>query len=161
MSDKVDLKNLQTTIKEGETMEDQQTQAPAVRLCSSCKAKKTISPRHDICGSCLAAKGKLKREQTAKNALQTMKTEKVKEDKGTVEKAAHGQDMRVVVDFAKYPSILNHIQELADDQIRPLDAQIIYLLKSNLAALAYGKKPDSAAFPLSMGHEPHKAPSSG
>ena len=130
MSDKVDLKNLQTTIKEGETMEDQQTQAtPAARLCSICETKKTISPRHDICGSCLAAKGKLKREQTAKNALLATKTEKVKEDKGPVEKAAHSKDMKVVVDFAKYPSILNHIQKLADDQIRPVDAQIIFLIK--------------------------------
>jgi len=142
MSDKVDLKSLQTTIKEGETMEEKQAivedkaktegkqaPAPAVRLCSTCKTKKTISPRHDICGSCLAAKGKLKREQTAKNALLATKTEKVKEDKGPVEKAAHSKDMKVVVDFAKYPSILNHIQKLADDQIRPVDAQIIFLIK--------------------------------
>lgn len=135
MSDKVDLKDLQTVIEEGKNMEAIK-ETPAVRLCSTCKTKKTISPSHDICPSCLAGKRTYKKAQPLKKATKEKLQTKTKEDTRTPEKGDCRPNMEVVINFTKHPSILTQIQELAEDQIRPVDAQIIFLLKSHFDALS-------------------------
>ncbi len=42
--------------------------------------------------------------------------------------------MKVVVDFTGYDSILEQVKELAREQIRPPEAQILFLLKSCLGS---------------------------
>ena len=134
MSDKGDLKDLQGAI-EGDKNTEETRETPAVRLCSTCKTRKTISPSHDICPSCLAAKRKYKKGPATKKADKGTKQAKMKEDTPAPAKVDCRLNMEVVIDFAKYPSILDKIKELAEDQIRPVDSQIIFILKSSLTAL--------------------------
>jgi hypothetical protein len=53
-------------------------------------------------------------------------------DKGLGGKSSPRANMRVDIDFSKHPLIYKQISDLADQEIRPLDLQIIYLLKRNL-----------------------------
>jgi hypothetical protein len=48
-----------------------------------------------------------------------------------VEKTALRPPQAVTINFIKYPLILKQVEELANDEIRPLDLQIIYLLKQH------------------------------
>ena len=36
------------------------------------------------------------------------------------------------IDFGKYGNILDRIEELADEEVRPVDLQVIYILKKGL-----------------------------
>jgi len=132
MSDKPNLKEIQT-ISEETLNTGKQNISPTDRICSLCKTKKTISPKHDLCGSCLAAKGKEKRNKIPSKVARV--TEQAIKDKGTEKKTAYIENMSIKIDFTKYPGILNQIQCLADEQVRPVDAQIIYLLKNHLSTL--------------------------
>jgi hypothetical protein len=105
----------------------------ADRKCSICKIKKTITPKHDLCGSCLAVKAKKTRKKPQIMVSKDTTQAWAKETRGVLEKAAYNENMNVEIDFTKYPGILNQIQKLADDQVRPVDGQIIFLLKSHFS----------------------------
>ena len=130
MSDKVDLKNLQTTIKEGETMEETKPKTEKTRrLCSICKQKPTISDSSTYCASCMGRKGNEKQRERAALTPKETKPPKVKENTPATEKVDCRANMEVVVDFTKYPALFRQLQEMSDDQIRPIDSQIIFFLK--------------------------------
>lgn len=142
MSDKVDLKDLKTTIEEGATMEDRHLEGrevkvePPVKLCEVCKTKPTISKGSTYCASCMAKKSN-QRRTTGKPTCKTKRKE-MKEDKGATVKSSPRANMAVAVDFSRYPFIFDQITELALDQVRPVDAQIIFLLKTHFET----NKPD-------------------
>jgi hypothetical protein len=66
--------------------------------------------------------------QKAKIAPTKAKKKKLKEDKAHSEKAPAIENMAVNIDFGMHPHILKQVQELAEQEIRPLDLQIISLL---------------------------------
>ncbi|MDQ5988001.1 MAG: hypothetical protein CSYNP_03754 [Syntrophus sp. SKADARSKE-3] len=103
------------------------------RLCSACKEKPTISDSSPYCASCMAKRGSEKRRQNAVALPKKTRTKKMKKDTCHVEKSLHKENMTVVIDFSAYPSILKQVQDVADDQIRPLESQIIFILKSHFA----------------------------
>lgn len=55
----------------------------------------------------------------------------MKDDKGRIEKSSPRPNMTVSIDFDKHPHVLKQVSDLADREIRPLDLQIIYILKRN------------------------------
>jgi len=101
------------------------------RVCSVCNVKPTISDSSPYCAACMGKKGNEKRRQKAVAPPEKAKIKKMKKDTSQAEKAALRPHMTVCVDFNKYPHILKSVEELANDQIRPVDAQIIFLLKSH------------------------------
>jgi len=84
-----------------------------------------------------------KREATAKGN-QGPETGKRQEDEGRDPTNAGKVDcranMKVVIDFAKYPDLLKQLQEVSDDQIRPIESQIIFFLKSIILRFLYGEE---------------------
>jgi len=132
MSDKDPLNDHQSTLKREEIMEDETFEEQKPRqLCTVCKAKPTISDSAPYCASCMAKKGNEKRRQMEKTRHEKPNPKKMKEDKQRAEKTPQSENMKVVIDFGDYPSILNQVVELAKDQIRPIDGQIIFILKSH------------------------------
>ena len=72
--------------------------------------------------------------QKAKIAPVKATKKKLKEDKVRSEKVPLIENVAVNIDFGLHPHILKQVQELADNEIRPLDLQIIYLLKHHFDA---------------------------
>ncbi|MCX5855627.1 MAG: hypothetical protein NTZ24_13835, partial [Deltaproteobacteria bacterium] len=107
--------------KEGIVKENQE-----IKLCTECHEKPTISKGSSFCASCMARKGNEKRWQKAVAPPEKDKTKKTKEDTARGEKAPLGPNMTVSIDFNKYPHIFKRVEELANDQIRLVDAQIIF-----------------------------------
>jgi len=132
MSDKV-IFNESQAIKTEAQREKTQDTLSVPRICAICKTKKTISPKHNICGSCMAAKANQKKEKRRK-----LHSEGTKSGKMTISGkgcALNNQNMSIVINFSKHPAILNQLKKLADDEIRPLEAQIVFLLKSHFSQL--------------------------
>lgn len=99
-----------------------------MRLCRECGEKPTIQPSSPLCASCI---GKQAWKDRSKNKG-SGETKKIKstQDKAQAEKPQQALNMALTIQFQKYPSILKEIEKLADSQIRTVEEQIIYVLKS-------------------------------
>ena|GEM_PF-984944 len=97
------------------------------RICITCKEKPTISDSCPYCPSCMRKKSMESRK--GKTAPVQARKRKTKEDKAPAEKTPTVENMAVNIDFGTYPHVLKQVSDLADREIRPLDLQIIYLLK--------------------------------
>ena len=64
-----------------------------------------------------------------KNAPVRAQRKETREDKVRPEKAPPGESMMVEIDFGRFPLILEQLQNLADEEVRPLDLQMIYIMK--------------------------------
>jgi len=106
------------------------------RLCKDCGKKPTISPRSPYCSSCMQ-----------KRAMEARARNKPAPEKNTGPRAGKKRDEpgekaspkgkevtkaeinAVRVDFGRHRDILGAIQKLAEEEMRPLEVQIIYMLK--------------------------------
>lgn len=120
------------------------------RICEDCKEKPTLSPNCPLCPSCMA-----KRSNQGRSAKQEPKAKRPRGrppkmrptgnhgdcQKGTgatqsmpkPEKAAVGSNMALTIEFGKYGHILKEIQKLAEEEVRPVELQVIYMLKNALS----------------------------
>jgi hypothetical protein len=103
-----------------------------IKLCAC--GSPVIHPNSKLCASCLgkmAHKNKKAPEKPVKPPK--TKTEGCKPQKSTrpVQRKAGAT---CTVDFGKYASILKEVKKLADEDMRPLDLQIVYMLNSQLKA---------------------------
>lgn len=104
-----------------------------IKLCAC--GRPTIHPNSKLCASCM---GKLahKTKKPLKKAVKPLKTkaEGYKPYRST--KPAHRQDGGTcTVDFGEYVSVLSEIEKLAKEEIRPLNYQIIHMLKEQLKTI--------------------------
>jgi ribosomal protein L37E len=117
-----------------------------VRLCEDCGKKATISPKHKLCASCMAkrsqkgrsvkkeAKSKRQRGRPRKKRPTESPTEAPKNENLTQymfvsEKARVGPNTALTIEFGKYSPILRAIEELAEEEMRPVSLQVVYILK--------------------------------
>ena len=108
-------------------LEGKPEETKPVKLCTICRTKPTISASSNTCPSCMAKKAneKTRLAKIAANSGKPVKTE----DKDQVEKTAPRPSQAVTIDFSKYAHVLKQVADLAENEMRPLDLQIIYLLK--------------------------------
>ena len=97
---------------------------PIQKLCVECNEKPLINPVSIYCPSCLAkrahrVKGKRKDPKYAKEKKLTLLN--AKENATTL-----------TIDFGKYEPILRDIKKLAEEEMRPVEMQIIYILNKYL-----------------------------
>ena len=118
--------------QEDDTMEKrtEKTVFPIQKLCEECNEKPLINPVSKYCPSCLGRrahllKGRKKEPKQAKEKNVTMFNLK-------------GNDTTLTIDFGKYAPLLRDVEKLAEEEMRPVEMQIIYILK----------KPSSRFFPL-------------
>ena len=104
-----------------------ETSIPARRMCITCGEKPTISDSCPYCPSCMNKKSR--EGKKGKTAPVQVGRKKVKEDKPHAEKVPLSENSAVNIDFGRFPSVLKKLQCLADQEIRPLDLQMIYILK--------------------------------
>lgn len=122
-------------------MEYTQEATKQVKLCSTCHIKPTISESSNICASCMAKKANEKM-RLSKMAGNRAKPEKTKEDKRHTEKVAPRPSQAVTIDFSQYAHVLKQVVDLAEVEIRPLNLQIIYLLKRHFGEINKALKGD-------------------
>ena len=103
------------------------------RICITCRKKPTISDSCPYCPSCMNKKSR--EGKKGKNAPVRARRKETKEDEARPEKTPPSESMMVEIDFGRFPLILKELQGLADQEIRPLDLQIIYLLKQHIDAI--------------------------
>lgn len=103
------------------------TESRPRRICITCGLKPTISDSCPYCPSCMRKKSMEARQ--GKNAPVRAQKGRPKKDKAPAEKTPAIENVTVNIDFDKHPHVLKQVSDLADQEIRPLDLQIIYLLK--------------------------------
>ena len=102
------------------------------RLCQDCGEKPPMSPHSPYCSSCMqkrATKARMKSKKASKRE---------KEEAPAVGPGAHRKEAfragRVImpVDFGRYREVLEAVVKLAEEEMRPLEIQIVFMLKSCL-----------------------------
>ena len=102
------------------------------RLCKDCGEKPTISPRSPYCSSCMQKRAI---EARIKNQKASKRTEK---GGPAARPIAHPQETpkagtaAIRIDFGRHREVLGAIVKLAEEEMRPFEIQIIYMLKSCL-----------------------------
>ena len=100
-----------------------------VKLCKECGERPPIKPNHPYCAQCMAERSKKKAaESRSKGSGQKTSTNA----KARPRKAPQGQDQALTIDFSKYTSILSEVEKLADEEMRPVEMQVIYMLRKSL-----------------------------
>jgi hypothetical protein len=102
------------------------------RLCKDCGEKPPMSPHSPYCSSCMqkrAIKARIKSKKASKGekgegpAVRSTARRKETSKAGTVV---------MPVDFGRHREVLEAIVKLAEEEMRPLEVQIIYILKRYL-----------------------------
>ena len=129
------------------------------RICEHCKEKITLSPTCPLCPSCMAKRsneskktaqdrfltektthsiGKAKKTQHRGNMeLKKKAPEKAKMVKAIIgiektEKTQQGGSMALTVEFDRHATVLDGIKKIAEYEMRPLEMEVIYILKEYL-----------------------------
>jgi len=93
------------------------------RTCEECKEKPTISPKHSLCASCMA-------RRSNKNRPEKKKKDKAKGNKAArQEKIQQRGNTDLTIEFGKHVAVLKEIERLAEEEMRPVPLQVIYILK--------------------------------
>lgn len=100
------------------------------KICKKCNERETMSERSPYCAKCLGDMARAKKEP--KQPLERKDSEVTKQESSLPGKAAPGAITEVTIDFKGYPDLLDSIRTLATEEVRPVDLQIIYLLKSRV-----------------------------
>jgi hypothetical protein len=111
------------------------------RICEECNNEKTMSKSHKLGPRCMQARLKAKKEHDL--ASKTPDPPNVRpQTRDEIQKAAlppsggekidPGANLRAEIDFAKHPDLLSRIETLAEEEVRPREHQIIYMLKRYL-----------------------------
>lgn len=113
-----------------------------IRLCEDCREKPTMSPGCPYCPSCMS-----RRAHKARKLQGTSPKTPRREAQKSLNKASLASrdkclpqsreslteaDTALKVDFGRHAHILREIEKLAEQQIRPVELQIIYMLKTCL-----------------------------
>jgi len=110
------------------------------KLCKRCDERETLHPNSPYCSPCLheMKKEKAAKQKTAKNnthrATDAPGNKEKVNDKRKPERSKKTANTAITIEFGKYAPILEKVKNLAEDELRPLDLQIIYMLKNQLKA---------------------------
>jgi len=117
------------------------------RVCETKGCGKiTFNPNCPLCPSCMAKKANEKRatkkveHEKNKEIIRAKKQQNGTQGQLKVEKASPGGDTALTIEFGKHGPILDAIKEIAEEEVRPLDMQVIYMLKNQLRYIQEGKR---------------------
>lgn len=119
-----------------EKKKEKSSQSRDPRLCEC--GKPTLSPNCPYCPSCMSKKSRAVKGEKENKGNSFI--ESFKEDKRDVKDPLNAPETPVqirpnngiLVDFSPYGNILKGIEKLAEEEVRPVGLQIIYILKSYL-----------------------------
>lgn len=103
-------------------------------LCEECGNKPRLGSS-PYCASCMAIRGN--RAKALKKAAEKLKKEKETKVRTKSETALRTADTALKIEFGKHAAVLREVEALADQEIRPVECQIIYMLKQQLSEKAH------------------------
>lgn len=101
------------------------------RICEECGEKPTISPGNPYCASCMSKKSWEARRVKNKGPGEPKK-KKTTKDKAQTEKPQQNRNTALTIEFSKHVSVLREVERLAEEEVRPVNLQVIYILKNYL-----------------------------
>ena len=107
------------------------------RLCRICGEKPPLHKHNEMCPSCMSKKSWEKRKNKSKPSDVPKKkpnTKGVTYDKEKQEKSVLRQNTAITIEFEGHAAILREVEKLSVQELRPVDMQIIYMLKKQLLA---------------------------
>jgi hypothetical protein len=109
------------------------------RICEKCNKNPTISKSSPYCPSCMAGLSNKARSNKARKGKNTKKTKPQRarkregHSKDKPEKSPPGRNTAVItIDFGKHGSVLSAIKQIAEEELRTVDMQIVFMLKRQL-----------------------------
>jgi len=104
----------------------------SIKLCKDCGLKPPISKNSPYCASCMA-----KRANEAKKAKKEAQnkiadggtTQSIKKEK----KSPESENTSLTIEFGKHVEVLKQTEKLAEDELRTVENQVIYILKSYIS----------------------------
>jgi hypothetical protein len=116
------------------------------RICKLCNKNSTIQPSSPYCASCLALKAKESRAKGKKAIDETPKTSygnqednaALKTEKGLTPTIQEGEivdsgaNMSLTLHFDKYDLLLDKLKTLSEKEVRSVEGQAIFILKTYL-----------------------------
>ena len=123
--------------KEGSSINNEQEEIG--NLCKECGKKPRLG-NSPFCASCLGVRGNRAKAAKAKNEG-TEKPKKTKEAQGKPKdkQALNDANAALTLEFGQHASVLREVKRLADEQVRPVEYQIIYILKTELSRIEVEK----------------------
>lgn len=119
-----------------ENMENTQridTESVNKPLCGQCGLKPTISAGNPYCPSCMA-KLSHKKKKLSESAFKAGKREETTGNQAKAQSAPEEQKGAITIEFKSYVQVLKEVEKLAEREMRPLDCQILYILKRYIEA---------------------------
>jgi len=108
--------------------ESKEIEAPAL-LCAECGERERMGSS-PYCARCMAIRGNKARAKK-KNGEKPQKLRDTKV-KPKAENAPEEPHAALRIEFGKHVAVLREIERLADQEIRPIECQVIYMLKAQL-----------------------------
>ncbi|MBW2341218.1 MAG: hypothetical protein JRF50_12895 [Deltaproteobacteria bacterium] len=113
------------------------------RICEECGERPTIQPSTAFCASCLGKKAH-RGDKPKKAAHKRPKKKRGSLDKAKPETGRQEANISLTIKFSKkYIWILREIEKLADEEVRMVEEQAIYILKSGLSGIDDRKASDT------------------
>jgi len=109
-------------------------------LCPSCMARKANKSRADKKSSHKKRKHKdgstlKKKETTRRHKDRRAKPKGKTNDKPNTEKTSPDSITALTIEFGEHASILREVEKLAEEEMRPVDLQVIYMVKKYLETM--------------------------
>lgn len=108
------------------------------RICEKCGKNPTIQPNSPLCASCIGKQawkdGKAKKKRPSNKKASALPIRK-RTTQGQEHKVEIGQPRTnfEVVFKGKYGKVLKEVEKLAEEEIRTVDEQIVYIIKNYLS----------------------------
>lgn len=116
--------------KEGSSINNEQEKIE--NLCKECGEKPRLG-NSPFCASCLGVRGNRAKAAKAKNkGAERPKKVKETQNKPKGNRVLNDANAALTLEFGQHASILKEVKRLADEQIRPVEYQIMYMLKAEL-----------------------------
>ncbi len=128
--------DLNLTKEKKEAEENKTPQSKNPRLCAC--GKPTLSPNCPYCPSCMSKKSrdskgkKENKKDTFGDNFKGIKRDIKGPQKPPETPVQIGSGNDILIDFSSHDHILRSIEKLAEEEVRPVELQIIYILKSYL-----------------------------
>lgn len=118
--------------------EESLSEPPEKRICEDCGARPTIKPNVPYCPRCMAIRGNKKRWQAGQRKESKARPRKVSSARKKALEEAPGAaeggkpEDSLVINFGSHGDLLRAIERLSEEEIRPIEMQVIYLLREAL-----------------------------
>jgi len=101
------------------------------KLCETCHERPVIHPNSPYCSICMNKK-RWENSKARKKAPAKPKKKKTTPCKPQAEKPQQDRKTALTIEFGRHAPVLREVEKLAEEEMRPVDLQVIYILKQYL-----------------------------